>query len=306
MINLELVVLGSGCATPIPTRWHSAFAVLFYGEPLLFEAGEGVQIRLQQARINSMKINHIFITHLHGDHCFGIPGLIFSMDLQGRTKPVTIHGPVGLKSAMRKFLTATEHTVKFKVKVHEIPVPKRGKVTVLDEKKFKVLATPVKHSIAGFAYAFVEKDRLNIDEEKLEKLGVKKKGPFLEQVRAGRTVTVDGIKVRPKDVLVERKGRKIVFSGDTRPLAGIVSLARGAQILVHEATYTEDLKDKALSHKHSTASEAASVAKKAGVELLILTHFSRRYRELKAMRDNARKIFEATTIGEDLMRVRLY
>jgi len=308
MINLEVVVLGSGCATPIPERWHASFAVLFDGEPILFDAGEGAQIRLQQAKINAMRVNHIFITHLHGDHWFGLPGLIFTMDLQGRKKPLTIHGPSGLRTTLRRFLASSEHGVKFPLKFHEVPVPKTGRIPVvmLEEERFKVLAVPINHTIAGFSYAFVEKDGACIDKAKLSALGIKKKGPFLEDVRSGRTVTVEGIKVRPKDILIMRKGRKIAISGDTRPTRGLISLAKGARLLVHEATYTDDLQETAVSHKHSTISEAANVAKSAKVEELLLVHFSKRYAKLESvMLAAAKKTFRNTVIGEDLLRIKL-
>ena len=305
MIDLEVVVLGSGCATPIPERWHASFAVLFGGEPVLFDAGEGAQIRLQQAKINAMKINHIFITHLHGDHCFGLPGLIFTMDLQGRKKTLTIHGPKGLKTTVKRLLTSAEHRVMFPLKLHEVPVPASGKVTILDEGRFKVIATPMNHSVAGFSDAFIENDSVRIDETKLAKLGVKRKGPFLERVREGKIVTVDGVRIRPKDVLIMRPGRKIAVSGDTRPTRGLTSLARGAKLLIHEATYTDDLHDKAVSHKHSTVTEAARIAKAAKVEKLILVHFSKRYTEFKTVLAAAKKTFPNTIIGEDLLRIKL-
>jgi ribonuclease Z len=273
----------------------------------LIDCGEGTQhqvLRAPQVRLS--QLSRIFLTHLHGDHLFGLMGLLASRALaQGGTAPVTLHGPEGLADYVRASLRASGMRFGYPV---DIRVVRPG--VVCEDDEITVTAAPVRHRIEAYAYAIEEKPRAGrFDVAAARARGVPE-GPLFGRLKAGQTVTLPDGTVVPPEGLVgpPRPGRKVVFSGDTTLAAEVISLSAGADVLVHEATYAEA--DRALADRaaHATAATAATVAREAGVAALYLTHFSPRYESEQGLRlddllAEARAIFPDSHLAYDLLRV---
>jgi ribonuclease Z len=302
LTNFEVVFLGTGGSIPTPQRGLSAVAIRRKAELLLFDCGEGTQRQMVQAGVGFHRKAKVFVTHMHGDHVLGLPGLLQTMSLLDRTKKLEIYGPQGIKA----FVEAVNQTVRFSL-TFPVQVSEVEEGLVCEEKEYQVYAVPSDHVNHSLAYALVEKPRpgrFNI--EKARELGVPA-GPLWSKLQGGSSVKLpDGRTVKPEMVLgPPRPGRKIVYSGDTRQSENIVKLAEGADLLIHEATFDDELKERALEDGHSTPSMAAETAKKAGVKQLFLTHISARYKNANLLLEQARKTFVNTELAEDFLRLEL-
>lgn len=273
--------------------------ILFYeGENLMFDCGEGTQIQMIKAKIGMGKKMKIFITHLHGDHVLGVPGLIQTMSLLGRQNELEIYGPKGLRDFIDAARTYIKFNLRFPLKVEEI-----GEGVVFKGRKYKIIAKMAEHSIPNLIYAFIENRKPGkFHPEKALKLKIPK-GPLWRKLQLGRKVKLpNGRIIHPREVTDEPKqGMKIIYSGDTKPCANILKLARKANLLIHECTFDDSLAEKADVEWHSTPSEIATLARKADVKKLILTHISARYRKPKNILDQTKKIFRNVLVAEDLM-----
>jgi ribonuclease Z len=241
----------------------------------------------------------VFVSHMHGDHVLGLPGLLQSMSLLDRREKLWIYGPVGIRAFVEAIKKTVQFVLTFPVDICEI----KCDGVVCDEKEYYVEAVRTAHVIPSFAYSLVEKPRSGrFSPDRAKALGVPE-GPLWSELQHGKNVKNNAGKiVKPGQVVGPvRPGLKIVYSGDTRSTRSLVKLAKGADLLVHEATLMDELADRARRDGHSTPSQAASIAKKAGVKRLILTHVSARYRDVAPMLKEARKIFPATEIAEDFM-----
>lgn len=289
MDQIRIVFLGTSAGMPSRSRNVASVAVVMDGRVLLFDCGEGTQQQLMRAeQVRSGGIEAIFITHLHGDHLFGLPGLLSSLGLGGRRDPLTVYGPRGLAAYLKAipyFGIAYELTV-IEIEAGEV---RRGN-------GYRVHAAPVVHHAPCFAYRVDEDERPGkFDADKARALGVPP-GPLFGALQRGEDV--DG--VRSADVVgPSRPGRSVVYCTDTRPCESAVTLARGANVLIHESTYDATLSAEAKARDHSTAAEAASVAREAEVERLILTHISPRYESSDALVEEARAVFPSTEAASD-------
>jgi len=297
-LSLRIVFLGTAASVPTNDRSLPSIVVQREGDIIMFDCGEGTQRQMIKAKIGLNRNMVIFITHMHGDHVLGLPGVIQTMSLFGRDKPLKIYGPPGI----RDFLESTFRTVKFWLgfPVEVFEVEREG--LVYESRDYEVQAAWAEHSVQSLAYAFIEKPRPGrFHPERAMALGVPK-GPLWSALQRGVDVTLpDGRVVRSLEVMEPpRPGRKIVYSGDTRPSDRVADLARGADVLIHEATLGDELAEKAAEDGHSTPSEAAGIALKANVKLLVLTHISARYSDPKVLLEQARKIFPNTHIPSDL------
>lgn len=307
---MELTFLGTGSGAPTRARNVSATALHLpqRGEWWLFDCGEGTQHQILRAsHVRLSQLTRIFLTHLHGDHLFGLPGLLASRALaQGGTGPVAIYGPEGVDSWLKATLRTAGMRFGFPVQVH---VVKPG--LVFTDGEFSVEAAPVRHRIEAYAYAVREAEQAGrFDVEAAQALGIPA-GPLYGRLKAGETVTLEDGRVIEGASLVgpTRPGRSLVLSGDTGPSHELATLAYGADLLVHESTYAEP--DRALADRaaHATATVAAEVARDAGVRALVLTHFSARYESgeaehnLETLLAEARAIFPETRLAHDLLRV---
>ncbi len=297
----SLRFLGTSAARPTIERGVSALAVVREGETLLFDCGEGTQRQMMRYGV-SFGLDDIFFTHTHSDHILGVTGLLRTMALQGRTEPIRLWGPRGSSKTLRQCITLGNDRLTFPVTVTEIEAG-----SALQRQGYQILTFAVDHSGSrSLGYAVAEQDRLGrFNPELARSMGVPE-GPLWGRLHKGETVTLpDGRQVSP-DMLVgiARRGRKIVFTGDTRPCESVVAAAWDADVLVHEATFADDEAERARETGHSTATEAATVAKAASARRLVLTHLSARYsRETDLLESEARAVFPNTQVARDGMEI---
>lgn len=302
-MSLRVVFLGTAGSIPTPKRSLPAIAIQRQDELLIFDCGEGIQRQMIQAGVGFHRKTKAFITHLHGDHVLGLPGLLQTMSLLDRERKLEVYGPPGIEA----FLNAIQQTVQFHLtfplEVFEI----RNSNIVSEEKEYEVHAVWADHVVPSLAYAFIEKPRPGkFDLEKVKALGIPE-GPFWSKLQHGSSVKLpSGLVVKSKEVVGPlRPGRKVAYSGDTRPIQSVAELARNADLLIHDGTFDDELADKASEDGHSTAAQAAEIAYKSKVRRLILTHISARYKNADVLLEQARKVFPKTDVAEDFMKVGL-
>jgi ribonuclease Z len=287
---MDLSLFFAGTAGSIPTARRGLPAVLVRrgGDRILFDCGEGTQRQLVSS-VGLAELTEVFITHFHADHWLGLPGLLKTFDLRGRERPLAIHGPRGLRELLALALRAAGR-VSYELGIVEL---EPGEVLARDG--YRIAPVAVAHRSPAFGYVLFEDSRPGMfDPEAAVRLGLTP-GPEFGRVQRGETIRGVG----PDDVLgPSRAGRKLVISGDTGPCETLRVAAHAADLLVHEATFIEEESRRAAETGHSTAAQAATLARDAGVQLLALTHFSTRY-PVAAVRDEARAIFPATVVPRD-------
>ncbi|ACK38941.1 ribonuclease Z [Listeria monocytogenes] len=299
---MELVFLGTGAGVPSRGRNVTSIALSMLNERnaiWLFDCGEATQHQIMRSQIKLSKLEKIFITHLHGDHIFGLPGLLSSRSFQGGESDLTIYGPVGITEYVETSLRLSGTRLTYKIIFNEIEPG-----LIFEDKMFSITVDELDHGLRSFGYRIVEKDKpgaLNAD--KLIEDGVEP-GPIFQKIKKGETVTLaDGSVINGKDYIDEpQKGKIISIFGDTKATASELELALNADVLVHEATFEGDKEKLAGEYMHSTTLQAASLAKKANVKKLILTHISSRYDRdaSKELLIEAQSVFENTEIAYDL------
>ena len=294
---MEITFLGTSSAVHSSSRSHPAIVLKAFGETILFDCGEGTQRQLIYGKISPMKISKIFITHYHGDHILGIPGLLQSMNFRGRETKLTIYGPKGLENLRSAISSLGFPNFDFPLEWVEI-----DSGTIIENEEYVIKAQKVKHNTLTLAYSVEEIKKPRFLREKAIELGVPV-GPDFGKLHNGIPVEVDGKTIKPEQVLgPPRKGHKITYSGDTMPCEEMIQFARDSSILIHEATYKVEDKDKAELHAHSTSKDAAEIALYSNSKKLILTHISTRYTDTRDLLAQAREIFENTELAEDLMK----
>ncbi|MBT8172383.1 ribonuclease Z [Candidatus Bathyarchaeota archaeon] len=302
MTDLEVIFLGTSGSIPTPKRGLSAVAIKRNKELFLFDCGEGTQRQMIQTGVGFHRKAKIFITHMHGDHVLGLPGLIQTMSLLGRTNELEIYGPKGISNFVAAINQTIRFNLTFSIKIREIE-----KGLICEEKEYEVFAAKANHIEPSLAYSFTEKLRSGIFQKEIAiKLKVPE-GPLWSKLQSGESVILSEDKIIEPDMVLgsPRLGRKIVYSGDTGPSEAIVNLAKNADLLIHEATFKDEMKERAIKDGHSTPIIAAEAAKAAGVKRLILTHISARYKDVNLLLKQAKKIFSNTEIAEDLQKIKL-
>ncbi|MDR3189697.1 MAG: ribonuclease Z [Lactobacillaceae bacterium] len=300
---MQLEFLGTGAGVPARYRNVTSIALRLLEElnsVWLFDAGEGTQHQMLRSTIRPRKVDKIFITHLHGDHIFGLPGLLSSRSFQGGQTPLDVYGPRGIKNYIETSLRLSQSHLTYRINFHELP---DAGGLVFENEKFKVTALPLDHKILSFGYRIVEKDHegeLLVD--KLKTLGVPA-GPLYGQLKRGNDVTMpDGLVILAADVVgTPKQGRIVTILGDTRKTANIVPLAQDASVLVHESTYGKGEGKLARAYMHSTSMQAAEMAQTANVGRLFLTHISARYagRQANELAYQAQSTFLNTRVVND-------
>jgi ribonuclease Z len=297
---LSATFLGTGAATPTVDRNVSGLAVQREGDTILFDCGEGTQRQMMRYGVG-FAFTEVFFSHYHADHILGITGLLRTMGLQDRSAPVTLYGPRGAKRVLGMAISLGVERNKFPVEIVEL---RAGDRLVRDGYDLVVFETDHRADTVG--YALAEHIRLGrFHPERARELGVPE-GPLWGRLHKGETVTLeDGRTVTPADLVgAPRHGRTLVYSGDTRPHLPLLEAARGADLLIHEATFGGDEAARAVETGHSTAAEAARIALEAGVRRLVLTHISPRYsRDAPELLAEARAVFPETTIARDGLTV---
>lgn len=300
---MEITFLGTSSGVPTRSRNVSSVALRLTqrGEVWLFDCGEGTQHQLQRSDLKSSQIRRIFITHMHGDHTFGLMGLIASCGLAGTGQAIDIYGPEGLKKYLQTAAKYSYMNFGDRLKIHTV---KTG--LLYEDDEFRVSCRLLKHRIPAHGYRVEEKDRPGMfNLEKAKSLGIPP-GPIYGKLKQGQVVTLeDGRKINGKDICGDQEvGRKFVYCTDTVFCDGAVELAQDADVLIHEATFAHQDAQMAFEKMHSTTTMAAQVALLAGVKQLILTHFSPRYApgnsiQLDDLKQEARAIFPQTRLAYD-------
>ena len=297
---MEIIFLGTSSAVPTLERNHPSIALRAFAEVMLFDCGEGTQRQLIEAKISPMKITKIFISHFHGDHILGLGGLIQSLGFRGREKDLDIYGPKGLHKIINAISSFGYFQKNYNLNIHEI---QDG--TVIETEDYVVECAKVEHNIPSYAYSIREKKKPLFLREKAEELGIPP-GPLYGKLHNGEEVEFEGRIIKPEQVLGEaKKGKKISYSGDTKPCEAMIRLARDSDILIHESTYEAEDYQRAVDNAHSTSVEAAEIAKEAEVKELVLTHISTRYTSDENIKSEAQKVFKNTKVARDYMKIDL-
>jgi ribonuclease Z len=293
-VDLDVVFLGTAGSMPTAARGLPATLVRRGGDRLLFDCGEGTQRQLLRSDVGLVELEEIFLTHLHADHYLGLPGMLKTFALRGREVPLTVFGPVGTRDLLGT-LRRVFGRLDYPLAVTELEPGEE-----LVRAGYAIRTFEVHHGVPALGYALVEEERPGrFDVDAADMLGVPE-GPARGALQRGEPVRLpSGQEVRPEQVLgPARPGRKVVLAGDTAPAASVVEAASGAELLVHEATFLADERARARETLHSTAGEAALVAREADVGLLALTHVSTRYFGHEVV-EEARELFPRTVVPRD-------
>jgi ribonuclease Z len=302
-MDMQVIFLGTAGSIPTTQRALPAVAIKRKNELILFDCGEGVQRQMIRAKVGFLKKTKVFITHMHGDHVLGLPGLMQTMSLLDRQKELEVYGPTGIRAFIEAIKQTVQFALTFPIQVKEII----AEGVVCEEKEYNVQAVWANHVVPSLAYALIEKPRPGrFNKETAEKLGVPE-GPLWSKLQHGENVRLpNGKIIKPEEVLGKpRRGRKVVYTGDTRPSKALVQLADCADLLIHEATFDDELAERAKEDGHSTPKDAAKTARKAEVRRLVLTHISARYKAPDVLLEQARKTFKNVDVAEDFMRIEL-
>jgi ribonuclease Z len=296
--------LGTGAGKPTNNRNVTSIALNLLperGTCWLFDCGEGTQQQLLKTSLKISKFDKLFVTHLHGDHIFGIPGLLTSRSYGGSSRPFTVYGPPGIREFVEIGLRISQSHIDY-----ELDIVEYSEGTVFCDDSFTVTAGKLEHRIDSYGFRITEHDRTgSLDVEALKRIGIRP-GPVLGMLKRGETVTLeDGRVIHGTDYVAPSiRGRKVAVLGDTRYTRQSLELARGADLLVHEATFGSEHADLAESYYHSTAEQAARIAAEAGARRLVLTHISSRYDDAGTgpLLEEAQAIFADTHAAVDFAR----
>ena len=302
MTQCSIIFLGTGGSWPTTKRNVSSIAVKRGSEILLFDCGEGTQRQFQKSNLSYMQVTKIFLTHFHGDHFLGVPGLVQTMQLNDRENPLYIYGPEGVVLLVKQLLSLGYFKPAYQVITREV-----NDGDILDFGEYVIRVLHVKHNVPAVAYSLEEKVRPGMfNKPKALELGIPE-GPLFSRLQHGESITVkDGRIITPDMVLgPPRPGRKIVYSGDTKPYQKMIEFSKNADVLIHEATFDSELEDIAGEYGHTTSYQAAEIAKKAQVGVLYLTHVSPRYLDHKILENDARKMFSHSFVPKDFQEVEI-
>ena len=302
-MSIRVVFLGTSGSVPTLKRSLPSVVVQCPKELWMFDCGENTQRQMMQSKVSFHKKLKVFLTHLHGDHVLGLPGVLQTMALMDRKEPVQVYGPAGIKD----FLVCTKETLNFgltfPVEINEI----LAEGIISNEDNYSVVAVKSNHAVESYAYAFVEKPRPGkFYPKKAAALGVPV-GELWSKLQGGKEITLpNGKVVKPSDVMGPlRAGRKIVYTGDTRPFEAFTKFAAGADLVIHDCTFDDSLVEKAALDGHSTPSQAAEQARAAGAKLLVLSHISARYADASLLLEQAKKTFANTVLAQDFLELEL-
>jgi len=301
---MRVIPLGTSSGKPTLKRNVSALAVAREAEWLLFDCGEGTQMQITRAGLSPSRLSAVFITHLHGDHFNGLPGLLSTMGLDRRTRGLGLTGPQGIREYLNLLERLRVAFLTYPVELRQFSSLAESTV-VYETAEYSVSALALDHRLFALGYRIDERPRPGrFNVEQARKLGVPE-GPLWGRLQSGEDVRLgyDSV-VRSSDVMgAERPGKSVAYCLDTRPCAMAVQLARNVDLLIHEATYTEEFASEAQQYGHSTAAQAARTARDAGARRLLITHFSTRFPDPTPLLEEARAIFPDTILAEDLMEI---
>ena len=293
MDKINITFLGTGNAVPTEKRNHTGILMNHGSNSMLFDCGEGIQRQFKIANLSPSKLTHVFITHWHGDHILGLPGLFQTLAMSNYQKTLKIYGPRGSNRFISIIKELLGH-INIKLEVHET-----SSGIILENKDFKIEASEMSHGAPTLAYSLILKDKIRLHKEKIKKFKLPN-SPLLGKLQEGKDITFNNKKFKASQLTYKEKCKKITIVLDTKMNENAVRLAKGSNLLITECTFSESEKDKAEEYKHLTAKDAATIAKKAKVTQLILTHISQRYEyDLSKIEKEAKKTFKNSKIVKD-------
>jgi len=292
---MEAIFLGTSSMVPTKDRNQSGVLIRYKNEGILVDCGEGMQRQFKQKGIPLTRVTKILIPHWHGDHVFGLPGVMSTLGTLEYGKTLEIYGPKGTKKHLENMFKAFVFDRRIKFEVKEV---KSGRF--FENKEFCLETLPLEHGVITLGYSFVENDIRHVDAKKAKKLGIPN-GPLLGKLQRNESVSFEGKKVNPKDVTYVEKGKKIIVIADTVPCRNAVKLAKDADLLICESTYDSKLEEKGEAYGHMTGKQAGLVANQANAKKLVLTHFSARYKTTHEVEEDAKGVFDNSIAAKDFM-----
>lgn len=293
----DLIILGCSSQQPTRDRNHGGYLFRWNGMGLLFDPGEGTQRQLIFAGVAPPTVTHMFISHFHGDHCLGVGSMLMRLNLDNVTHPIHCYYPASGKKYFDRLRYSTMYHERIQVVEH--PVEKAG--VVAEGPPFRIEADFLEHGVDTIGWRITEPDRRKFSREALAKHDVR--GPLVRQLEEAGSLMINDCLVHLDDVSEIRHGDTIAVVLDTRPVEAAINLAKGAKLLLCESTFLERHRHLAEQYKHLTAKEAAQIARSAGVEQLVLTHYSARYTETAEFVQEASQVFPQVIAAEDLMYI---
>jgi ribonuclease Z len=293
---IRITFLGTSGSVPTKKRGMPSVSLERDGSTYLFDCGEGTQRQMLLYGVNPSGLKAIFISHVHGDHVIGIAGLLRTMALNRRTSPLDIFVPKGYEDAIKALIVFDNARMGYKITVIGI-----GNGVVYKGNDFAIEAFRLKHSVPSYGYVFRENERIHFIKDKAAKLGIK--GKMFRELLSRKRIKSGDRTIRLSEVITKEEGISVAYVADTRPLPETVKKVRGADLLIHEATYLGDLEVLAKERMHSTVAEAASIAKKAKVDRLVLFHISARYKEDRKLAAEAKAIFNNSEVAKDGLKI---
>ncbi|MEK6927180.1 MAG: ribonuclease Z [Nanoarchaeota archaeon] len=299
MKYIDLTFLGTGNAVPTELRNHSAILLNFEGEHFLFDCGEGTQRQFRKAKTSIHKISSIFITHWHGDHILGIPALLQTLAMTDYKKTLEIYGPRGTKRNMDEILNLIKGT-EISLKVHEISSGK-----IIENKKYLIEAIELEHGTPALAYSFKVKDQIRLNKAKLKKFKIPN-SPLIGKLQQGEDIIFNGKKIKASQLTYKEPGKKVSIVLDTKFCTNAIKISENSDLAIVESSFSEQEKDKAGERMHLTATQAATIAKKAKAKKLALTHISERYEHnISIIEKEAKKVFKNVFVAKDLQTLKV-
>jgi ribonuclease Z len=293
--KIELTFLGTGSAVPTARRNHPSMLLKYKEENILFDCGEGTQKQIRIAKLNPCKITRILLTHWHGDHIFGLPGLLQTLAMSNYSKTLKVYGPRGTKHYMDLYKNLyLRKGEELKLEIHEI-----DSGIIINEKEFEIIAEQMSHDAPCLAYSFIIKEKNRLDKKKLKKLKLPENFPLIGELVKGNTIEYNKKKIDGKKLVYKEPQRKITYVLDTRMNERAITIAKDSDVLICESTFSKMEGEVAKDYAHLTSEQAAEIAKKSKSKKLILTHLSQRYENPKMILKEAKKVFKETRVAED-------
>lgn len=299
--KINITFLGTGSAVPTARRNHPAVLLQYKDENLLFDCGEGTQKQFRIAKLNPCKITKIFISHWHGDHVFGLPGLLQTLALNNYSKTLYIYGPRGT----RQFIDLYEKLYISKGNSFQIETKELSSGKVFEEKEFRIDCEEMSHDTPCLAYSFTLKEKNRLDKSKLKKLKLPHNSPLIGELAKGKTIEFEKKKIDGKKLIYSEPMRKITYVMDTRTNHGAIKFAENSDVLICESTYSAEEEEQAKEYAHMTSVQSAEIAKKSKSKKLYLMHLSQRYENPKYILEEAKKVFKDVKVAEDFDRVEI-
>ncbi len=293
--NVKIVFLGTGGSVPKPGKGLPSVAIHIDNIMNLFDCGEGTQKQLMKSSISFMDVNNIFITHFHGDHFFGLPGLLNTLSFSGRKNDLNIFGPEGATNFIKKAYNLGYGNINYNINAYELEPDK-----TYDFDKFYIKTLKNDHPVPTLSYSLEEKDLMKIDRNIVDKI----KFPVnkLEELRNKGSLKINNVEYKIEDLALGiKKGRKIVYTGDTRPMESMKTFAKNADVLIHDTTMDSSMEPLVNEYGHTSSRQAAEIAKAANVKRLFLYHYSSRYNDLNVLLNDAKSVFNESYLSKELM-----